>query len=391
MLLFDSINVKLKPVVAYLQQASRKERSLALYDQCVAAMQSASELGDDAAFVLIAQAFGLVIDQHGYSDESIEWLLQAIERAKRCNEFGEQSHLLHLIGRAYYSRADYGIALDYWIEGMEVAARDNDHISWSWCKLGIGQICDALDDPNLAVKVFTELGQALGKLDGSARALPMAQRARFAMRLRELRVINTVNLGVNELRLGQYDLALANFKLAQSMAQAEEMDDIACECLVRIAEVFALQGDTAHAMELLASAQTALEACSHHWGLATLHLLRAKCQSALGEWAQALTSTTAAREAAGRANAKHIGLRVEREAAVIAEKLGDFAQALQAMKRATQLQAELDQYTKSQMLRDLHELADMKVLSSSGQLSVPAAGNRANLLGRPKRAANQTA
>jgi hypothetical protein len=61
------------------------------------------------------------------------------------------------------------------------------------------------------------------------------------------------------------------------------------------------------------------------------------------------------------------------------------------MKRATQLQAELDQYTKSQMLRDLHELADMKVLSSSGQLSVPAAGNRANLLGRPKRAAHQTA
>lgn len=365
MLLFDSINVKLKPVVAYLQQASRKERSLSLYGQCVAAMESASELGDDAAFVLIAQAFGLVIDQHGYSDESIAWLLQAIERAKRCHEFGEQSQLLHLIGRAYYSRADYGIALDYWTEGMEVAARDNDHISWSWCKLGIGQICDSLDDPNLAVQVFSELGQALGKLDGSARALPMAQRARFAMRLRELRIINTVNLGVNELRLRKFDLALANFGLAQEMARAEEMEDIASECLVRIAEVFALQGDTAHALDLLTSAQIALEACSHHWGLATMHLLRAECLSSLGEWSQAMVSIVAARVAADHANARHIALRIEREAARIAEKQGDLPQALQALKRATVLQAELDQYTKAKMLRDLHELADMKALSSS--------------------------
>jgi tetratricopeptide (TPR) repeat protein len=372
MLLFDAIDIKLKPVVAYLQQASRKERSPALYDQCISALERASELGDDAAFVLIAQAFGLVIDQHGYSDESIAWLTQAVERAKRCGEFGEQSHLLHLIGRAYYSRAEYRIALDYWTEGMEVAERDNDHISWSWCKLGIGQVCDALDAPVLAVKVFTELGQSLSTLDGSARSLPMAQRARFAMRLRELRVINMVNLGVNVLRLVDYDRALEIFQQAQTMAQAEAMDDIACECAVRIAEVFALRGDPVHALELLVAAQAALEACSHHWGLATLYLLRAKCQSDLGQLTLAMASTALAREAAGRANAKHIALRIEREAAVAAEKLGDLAQALQCLKRAAVLQTELDHGTKSQMLRDLRDLADMRVGTSRERRATPA-------------------
>ena len=360
MLLFDSIDVKLKPVVAYLQQASRKERSLALYDQCVAAMENARELGDDAAFVLIAQAFGLVIDQHGYADASIAWLSEGVDCARRVGELGEQAHLLHLMGRAYYSRAEYRMALNYWTEGMEVAAQGKDRISWSWCKLGLGQVCDALDAPELAIRVFSELRQTLATLDGSARALPMAQRARFAMRLRELRVINTVNLGVNELRLQQFAAALANFEQGQAMARAEQMDDIACECQVRIAELHALRGDTAQAMSLLVSAQAALQACSHHWGLATLHLLRAECQANLGELAQAMASIALAREAAERANARHIALRIERRAAIVAEQAGDLAQALQAMKRAAQLQVELEQYAKAQMLRDVQELAEAK-------------------------------
>jgi tetratricopeptide (TPR) repeat protein len=360
MLLFDAIDAKLKPVVAQLQHASRNERGPALYDKCVAAMKRADDIGDDAAFVLIAQSFGLVIDQHGYSEESIAWLLQAVERAKRCGEFGEQSHLLHLIGRAYYSRAEYRIALNYWTDGMEVALRDNDSISWSWCKLGIGQVCDALDAPAFAVQVFTELGQSLGTLDNSARTLPLAQRARFAMRLRELRVINAVNLGVNVLRLLDYDRALDIFTSAQAMASTESMIDIACECEVRIAEVYALRGDAAHSLTLLIPAQTALEKCSHHWGLATLFLLRAKCQADLDNLPDAMESNALAREAAGRANAKHIALRIEREAAVAAEKLGDLGQALQCMKRAAVLQTELDHGTKSQMLRELHDLASMR-------------------------------
>lgn len=380
MLLFDAIDAKLKPVVAHLQQASHRERSPALYEQCIAAMERAAALGDDAAFVLIAQSFGLVIDQQGYSDESIGWLVQAVERAQRCGEFGEQSHLLHLIGRAYYSRAEYRTALEYWTEGMEVAERDNDHISWSWCKLGIGQVCDALDAPALAVKVFTELGHALSTLDGSARTLPMAQRARFALRLRELRVINNINLGVNVLRLLDFDRALEIFRQSHTMAQTEGMDDIAGECQVRIAEVHALRGDLTQALALLEPAQVALEACSHHWGLATLFLLRAKCLAEAGQLTQAVAATALARESAGRANAKHIALRIEREAATAAEKLGDLAQALQCMKRAAILQSELDNGTRSQMLGDLRELADIKAGSARERLSAShGTGKRSRL------------
>jgi tetratricopeptide (TPR) repeat protein len=184
------------------------------------------------------------------------------------------------------------------------------------------------------------------------------------MRLRELRVINAVNLGVNVLRMLDYDRALDIFKSAQTMASTEAMDDIASECEVRIAEVYALRGDAAQALKLLIPAQTALEKCSHHWGLATLFLLRAKCQADLDNLTDAMESNALAREAAGRANAKHIALRIEREAAVAAEKLGDLGQALQCMKRAAVLQTELDHGTKSQMLRELRDLASTRTITN---------------------------
>jgi tetratricopeptide (TPR) repeat protein len=358
MLLFDATHRSLRPVVAQLQQAGRSGRGAALYSECLAALEQARAMGDDAAQVLIAQTFGLVIDQDGYSDASIAWLLEAVECAKRCGEFGEQSHVLYLVGRAYYSRAEYGVALGYWTDGMEIAKRDGDRISWSWCKLGIGQICDALDAPAMAVKVFTDLGTNLAKLDSSTQRLPLTQWARFDLRLRELKAVNTVNLGVNQMHMGQYDDALISLRLGQTMAQTQQMEDIASECLVRIAEVAALQGEPAKALELLVPAQRALKACSHFWGLATMFLLRAQCQSALGQLPDAKVSIGSARSAAQKANAKHIAMRIERENALIAEKAGDLAQALASLKTAATLQTELDRGSKAHLLRHLQTLAE---------------------------------
>lgn len=358
MLLFDATHRSLRTLVAQLQQAGRKGRGEALYGECLAALEQARGMGDDAAFVLIAQTFGLVMDQDGYSDASIALLVEAVECAKRCGEFGEQAHVLYLLGRAYYSRAEYGVALAYWTEGMEIAKRDGDRISWSWCKLGIGQICDALDAPAMAVKMFSDLGLNLAKLDSSTQRLPLTQWARFDMRLRELKAVNTVNLGVNQMHLGHFDEALASLRQGQAMALAQEMEDIASECQVRIAEVAALQGHTAQALELLVPAQRALKACSHFWGLATLFLLRAQCQSALGQLAEASASIASARLAAQKANAQHIALRIERENALIAEKAGDLAQALTSLKTAAALQTELDRGSKAHLLRHLQTLAE---------------------------------
>jgi tetratricopeptide (TPR) repeat protein len=363
MLLFDATHSALRTVVAQLQQAGRKGRGAALYQECLAALEQARAMGDDAAFVLIAQTFGLVIDQDGYADASIALLLEAVQCAKRCGEFGEQSHMLYLIGRAYYSRAEYGVALSYWTEGMDIAKRDCDRISWSWCKLGIGQICDALDAPAMAVKVFSDLGRNLARLDSSTQRIPVTQWARFDMRLRELKAVNTVNLGVNQMHLGHFADALVSLRQGQAQAESQEMEDIASECQVRIAEVAALQGNTAQALDLLVPAQRALKACSHHWGLATLFLLRAQCQSALGELAQAKASIGSARLAAHKANAQHIAMRIERENALIAEKSGDLAQALQSLKTAIALQTELDRGSKAHLLRHLQTLAEQSATS----------------------------
>lgn len=372
MLLFDATHHSLRPVVAQLQQAGRKERGAALYNDCLIALERARSMGDDAAFVLIAQTFALVLDQDGYSDASIAWLLEAVDCAKRCGEFGEQSHMQYLIGRAYYSRAEYGVALGHWTEGMAIARRDGDRISGCWCKLGMGQICDALDAPDIAVKLFSDLERELENFTAARQRLPLVQRARFDMRLRELKAINTVNLGVNQMRSGKLDAALASLELGHSLAAAAEMQDIANECEVRIAEVHAHQGDCTRALAMLVSVQTALEACAHHWALATLFLLRAQCQSELGQLVEASASIGLARMAADRANAKHIALRIERENARIAEKAGNLAEALVSLKTAATLQDALGRGSATHLLHHLQSLADQRdtgspVLSPGGR------------------------
>jgi hypothetical protein len=160
------------------------------------------------------------------------------------------------------------------------------------------------------------------------------------------------------MHMGQYEDALVSLRLGQTTAQAQQMEDIASECLVRIAEVSALQGEPARALDLLVSAQRALKACSHFWGLATMFLLRAQCQSALGLLPDAKTSIGSARVAAQKSNAKHIAMRIERENAVIAEKSGDLSEALQSLKAAAALQTELDRGSKAHLLRHLQTLAE---------------------------------
>ena len=357
MLLFDSINSEFKSVVAHLQYASHTERSMPLYNECIASMELANAKGDDAAFILIAQVFGLVIDQTGYSEESIAWLFDALSRAEKMTLPDEHAHVLHLIGRAYYARGEYQTATEHWATGMKIAKTCDDYINWAWCKLGIGQICDALDSNALAVQVFSELGKSLDTLQGAERRLPFAQRARFVLRLNELRVINTVNWAVNELRLSLYDNAEKKLELARTQAHTHGLEDIAAECDVRLAEVVSLKGDPGLALKLLVPAQAALEACTHYWGLATMHLLQAHCHAELGAFGLALDAAQNAKAMAKKANANHIALRIELEIADIAEQSGNPALQIKALKAAIKLHNVLEGGSRNQTLRTLRELA----------------------------------
>jgi hypothetical protein len=97
-------------------------------------------------------------------------------------------------------------------------------------------------------------------------------------------------------------------------------------------------------------------------------LLRAQCLSAQGQLAEASGSIVSARLAAHKANAKHIALRIERENALIGEKAGDLAQALQSLKTAAALQTELERGSKAHLLRHLQSLAEQ---SSSTDRELP--------------------
>ena len=371
----DLVGQTLLDTVRAIQADSHNHRSLALYERCLAAIQLAAQNGDDAAYVLIAQAFGLVMDQKGYPDDAIATLVEASQRAQNGLWFGEQAHLLYLVGRAFYTRAIYQEALVHWTEALDVAERAEDKISWGWAKLGIGQVCDALDAPALAVEVFADLRSTIDVLTAQVSVSANAH-GRYEERLAELRIYNHLNLGVNHLRLGQEEAALDNFRKVCTLAQALGRRDVYCEGLLRLAEVAHCRKQISQALGFLDEAFPIATECAHFWALANLHLLRAQCHDELGNTSAALLELDAASQCAASTNARHLEMRAAYQRAAVCEKSGDASSALAALKEAMALQASIDSRSKSETLVSLEDLADLRIsadrklllLANDGQL-----------------------
>lgn len=86
----------------------------------------------------------------------------------------------------------------------------------------------------------------------------------------------------------------------------------------------------------------------------------------MGQLEAARASIDSARLAAGRANAKHIALRIERESARIAEKAGDLVEALASMKAVAARQRSLGRGSTVHLLRHLQMMTDQNGVGSTG-------------------------
>ena len=107
------------------------------FNYCEAGFAAARAAHDDAAFIAIAIQYGLVIDQHGYPQESIDILYEALQLAQSYHQFHDEARLLNVIGRAVYTRAEYRRAMQAWAHCLEVSALAEDQITWIWAKVGI--------------------------------------------------------------------------------------------------------------------------------------------------------------------------------------------------------------------------------------------------------------
>lgn len=365
---------ELRAQVERLGQDCHNRRSLALFDECVLALQQAAVLHDDAAFVLLAKAFALIVDQRGHPDEGLHWLHEALERSRRARWFDDQAELMVLIGRVHYARADYAAALELWTEALEVAQRAGELVQWGWAKLGVGQICDALGHAELAVAVYTELQGAI-RGAGDARA--------DAARLAKLRLFTHVNMGVNCLRLQRLDEARVQYEQGLQLARELGIADEEGEALMRLAEVASRQGRTEEARHALDLAQQVCEATSFTWARAHVHLLRAQLLGEAGDAHGALQQAEQGLQQAQQAGARHIEARAWAAVSCWAQACERLPQALAASRQAQTMHEALGRASTTPALSDIEDLAgirlgpDRRLLLLAGDATLDGADERA--------------
>jgi two-component system, NtrC family, sensor kinase len=350
------------PISAPLQDALDKIIKLSNSDRyeafnyCEAGFALARAAHDDAAFIAIAIQYGLVIDQHGYPDESINMLYEALQLAQSYHQFKDEARLLNVIGRAVYTRAEYRRAMQAWAHCLEVATLAGDQISWIWAKVGIAQIYHALDDHVSAVQLLQQAEEKARPLGDAALLLNVL-----------------LNLGVDLFYSQQYEQALVAYRESIAISkQLNHLDDIG-ETLFRIAEVELSQNNSAAALEHLAQAETICLQSHHMWALANIHGLRAAVLEKENQLEPALEQVQLGIDYAKASGSAHIEMRLFNVQSRLAEKNNDAKLTLLAFRAASQLRQQISPHDHRQQLAELEDLAGLR--PSPGRLLLELANN----------------
>lgn len=344
------ISPQLQPLVEQIAELSHNKRSQA-FDLCEATLTMARELHDDRAFVMVAQHYALLIDQRGYPDAAIDVLHEALQLAQSHHQFAEEAQLLNLIGRSLYTRAEYRRAMQAWARSLECSELAGDRLTWTYAKIGIGQIYDALNDSATAVDVLSLAAvEAEHQQDGTL-------------------ILNAyLNLGVNLYRLARYAEAESAYMEVLRLSRELGHEDDEGETLFRLAELDIARNNPAAALERLEEARHLCLASSHWWGLANVCLTQGEALAIQGKVAQAVVCVREGIEYADHAGATHIAARLWHALARHAENLGDLQQAYAAFKQASELdQLILVGSHNPQQQRELEDLAGLRI-SPSRQL-----------------------
>ncbi|MBE9608547.1 ATP-binding protein [Chitinilyticum piscinae] len=334
----------LRDQIDQISELAHQQRGLA-YEHCLAALEQARGSGDDAAFIALTVLYARLIDQRGYPDSDIDLLHEGLQLAQERLQLHEQAALLHVIGRAYYTRAEYRNALQSWILARECAIQCGDRLSWAHIDAGIAQIYDGLGDHATACTLHEE---------ASRRAADLADP--------ELQLNMQLNLGYSQYRLGRLGEARSNYQQALLLSRQLEHRDDEGEALFRLAEVDLQEGLLDAARQGLADAQRLCHSAAHWWGLANVHINQARMAKHCGDSSAARRHAEEGLASALRAGARHVELACHRLIAELAEADGQYAQALASERQATQLEQAISHHSGNPWdLRALEDLAGIRI------------------------------
>lgn len=299
----------------------------AVFDQIDATMHSSPEealklckqvfvesyLWEPPVYVRAAERYGKIMDHLGKSAEARDSLFAAQEAAQGSCLPIYEAKILERLARSYYSSGDYRRAIQFWNSSIDVVNRTGgDAETWILAKIGLAQAykdandyaaCDAMlaeaqartaevADPHLDAKIKINMAVSLMERDRSAEASSLLHEAfRICSEHQLFDYLSESNLYLGKIALAEGALERALSYLEAGLTNSRQVNFRWCEAhlLAAKAQVFALNGEVAKALQTVLEAQAIAIADGFSDMLIQQHFAAAEYAASLNDFATAYT------------------------------------------------------------------------------------------------------
>jgi diguanylate cyclase (GGDEF)-like protein len=264
------------------------------------------------------------VELTGAAARLLPQLLDADAQAREQGWNAERARLLGAVGRIRYGQGEYREAAQHWAAAIDIARLGACADAEVEARIGLGQVYDALGD-----------GQTAARLHGDASVLAEA--------LGDDYLISKVaiNQGFNLRVIGAPERARQQFERALAAARHGRIRHYVGESLWQLADLDLQLGQPDAAQRALAEARHLAETAGNGWLLSGIYRTWAEILACQGRTDQAAAAYHQALRQAEAAGARRQLADCHEALALLAERAGDLAGALQHTRAAKRLQAEL--------------------------------------------------
>ncbi|WP_410499459.1 hypothetical protein [Chitinibacter sp. S2-10] len=274
--------------------------------QCIELLEQARLGADGKTFIAAAVQYSLIEDQLGDAHAALKLLSEAMAYAQEFHLIHEIPVILEQMGCCYYSLARYPQALQCW---RQCAMLCGNQASMSKTRglalIGLGRICDAAGNNELAVKMH-QSGHQLLQITDDAYLITMAK----------------INWAVNLQKLQQYDAACILLSDALVLSQQNHLPHHIAEILFRLSQIAIVQQQDGLAESYIEDGMLTLSETPYHWVEVNLLAEWARLQARQGKLIEALATVKRGLELAQTDDFKNLEMVLLQQAQGYANDMG---------------------------------------------------------------------
>jgi two-component system NtrC family sensor kinase len=312
--------------------------------ECEVLIQQAREQRDPLSQIYAAELYGKIMDHEGKALEARNLLYEAIQQAQAIHNFPLEARIHEQIARSHYSVGDYRTALQNWLRCIELSElAHSEPTIWMLAKVGLGQIYDALGDPETAVIFHQAAAERSNEVNDPY-----------------LDAKIQINLGVNLQKCDRSTEATKALNRALTICLQHNYHDYTAESYFRLSEVAIQQGELDQAMSQLEQALLFARKVNYRWGEANIFNAMAEIYALRQDWLKAIETLHHGQDISIQNDFSHILMRQHIAAASYAERMFNLPLALAELKAGFEFQQKLNASSQPNQRKELEQQTGLR-------------------------------